>query len=183
MKLVLLKETESNEDYTIDVVFDRPGLSRGDTLGDGSYVVLYSAGKTDLAGYNYKIKPTSDVQLGRKFLPGHLFKVDGKYYPKEDEGSTAYDSKGNAAHYTVNRIDTFTVYERTFGTLACMLFCEMTAMKYRMRVGHKDQPIEQEIKKIKWYEKAARHYKNKLDTEDEIIINHNQEIDYISNYI
>ena len=101
----------------------------------------------------------------------------------EKSNSSNYDEKGNAKHYTTTRLDLFEIYERSWGTCALMTFCEMTALKYRMRLGHKDQPLEQEMKKILWYEKAAKHYRSKLNTDKEIVIDNHQEIDYISNYI
>jgi hypothetical protein len=52
-----------------------------------------------------------------------------------------------------------------------------------MRLGYKDQPIDQEMKKILWYDKAAKYYRSKIGTEQEIIVDNRQEIDYINNYI
>lgn len=80
-----------------------------------------------------------------------------------------YNDKGRASHYNTQRIETMFLFEQTYGTVACMLFCEMNAMKYRLRMGHKDQPVEQELKKIGWYERAAQFYYDKIDTEDEVI--------------
>jgi hypothetical protein len=81
-----------------------------------------------------------------------------------------YDEKGNAAHYDSDRINSIVKLERVYGTKAVMLFCEMTAEKYRQRIGQKDDP-SLEILKINWYKKAANHYFKKLNTESEIIIN------------
>jgi thymidylate synthase len=82
-----------------------------------------------------------------------------------------YDKKGNASHYKANRIDAINKYERVYGTLAVMNFCEITAERYKERIGKKDnQTPEQELLKISWYEKAANFYFNRLNTADEIII-------------
>jgi len=54
--------------------------------------------------------------------------------------------------------------EKIFGTYETMVYCEMNALKYRLRVGKKkDQPIDQEIAKAEWYEAEARRLKLKLD--------------------
>lgn len=82
-----------------------------------------------------------------------------------------YDNKGNATHYAQNRLNAINKYERTYGTLAVMVFCEITADRYRERIGKKDtQTLEQEVLKISWYENAARYYFNKLGTAEEIVV-------------
>lgn len=82
-----------------------------------------------------------------------------------------YNEKGDATHYDTNRLNAINKYERVYGTLATMTFCEITADRYRERVGKKDnQSLEQEVLKISWYEKAAQYYFNKLGTVDEIQI-------------
>ena len=40
-------------------------------------------------------------------------------------------------------------------------YCEMTAFKYRMRLGHKDQ-VDQEMGKEKWYLDKANELRSKL---------------------
>ena len=81
----------------------------------------------------------------------------------------SYDKTGKASHYNKTRLESIVVFERTFGTLATFHFCEITAMKYRLRLGHKeDQPIEQEMLKIKWYEKKAIELRSKIGGENEI---------------
>ena len=41
--------------------------------------------------------------------------------------------------------------------------CEMTALKYRMRLGLKpENPIEQDLEKEKWYLNKANELRNKL---------------------
>lgn len=83
-----------------------------------------------------------------------------------------YDGKGNATHYAQNRLNAINKYERVYGTLATMTFCEITAERYRERIGKKDnQSLEQEVLKISWYENAAKFYFGKLDTEAEIVVN------------
>jgi hypothetical protein len=44
---------------------------------------------------------------------------------------------------------------------ASINFCEMSAFKYRQRMGLKpEQPIESDLKKAKWYEAKALELRN-----------------------
>jgi len=70
-----------------------------------------------------------------------------------------YDNQGNAQHYNTERIPGMYALEQMFGSEAMMHFCEINAMKYRMRLGKKEgAPIEQDLTKAKWYEDAAKYY-------------------------
>jgi len=82
-----------------------------------------------------------------------------------------YNAQGDAKHYEQTRLQAIVKFERTYGTLAVMTFCEINADKYRERIGKKPgQSAEQEILKIEWYEKAAAFFLAKLDTPSEIIV-------------
>lgn len=80
-----------------------------------------------------------------------------------------YNEKGDAAHYAENRLQSIVKFERTYGTLAVMTFCEINADKYRERLGKKDA-VDQELIKVKWYEDAAKFFFAKLGTAEEIVI-------------
>lgn len=95
---------------------------------------------------------------------------------EERKIEACYDNKGNATHYNANRMNAIHKYERVYGTLAVMTFCEITAERYRERIGKKDQPLEQEVLKISWYENAAKFYFNKLGTAEEIVINNTEKL-------
>ena len=71
-----------------------------------------------------------------------------------------YDEKGSANHYSDQRINVIHMMERIWGTINTMVFCEMNAFKYRMRIGKKD-PTEQELIKINWYETMAKYLREK----------------------
>lgn len=74
-----------------------------------------------------------------------------------------YDKEGNAEHYKKNRIEVIDMMIQIWGWHSVMEHCEMTAFKYRMRIGHKkDQSIEQELKKANWYESKAKELLNKI---------------------
>lgn len=81
-----------------------------------------------------------------------------------------YASNGDATHYAENRLNAIVKYERTYGTEAVMIFCEITTDKYRERIGKKDS-IEQDVIKMQWYERAAKFYFSLLGTDREIIVN------------
>lgn len=82
-----------------------------------------------------------------------------------------YNASGDAKHYEQTRLQAIVKFERTYGTLAVMTFCEINADKYRERIGKKPgQSVEQEVLKIEWYEKAAQYFFAKLGTENEIVI-------------
>lgn len=81
-----------------------------------------------------------------------------------------YDEKGNAKHYDSDRINGIVMMERIWGTKAVMLWCEITAFKYRMRIGRKEgQPVEQDLLKTSWYEKMAKILEAKIGTSEEVM--------------
>jgi len=69
----------------------------------------------------------------------------------------------NPSHYNVNGCETYELMIKLWGVDAFIKHCEMTAFKYRMRVGKKpDQPVERDLSKAKWYEdKIIELTKNK----------------------
>lgn len=76
-----------------------------------------------------------------------------------------YDEKGNASHYNSERVNAIHIFEQTYGTLAVMHFCEINALKYRLRIGKKkSQSLEQEVLKAEWYERAAKYFFNKIES-------------------
>jgi hypothetical protein len=62
----------------------------------------------------------------------------------------------NPPHYKNKPIETIEKMRRIWGDEMTSIYCDMTAFKYRERIGDKPgQPLEQEIKKIKWYESKS----------------------------
>lgn len=60
-------------------------------------------------------------------------------------------------HYQNNSKEVFEMMIDIWGREDFIKHCEMTAFKYRMRVGLKpDQPIERDLEKAKWYENKAK---------------------------
>lgn len=72
-----------------------------------------------------------------------------------------YEMVDHPTHYNSSSIETIEKMRRIWGDDATALWCEMTAFKYRDRIGNKpDNPIEQEVGKIQWYEKKAKELRN-----------------------
>lgn len=121
------------------------------------------------------VETDSDVEIYSKAVVRKIREIKAAKIAEKVISSTIekfYDGKGNATHYAQNRLNAINKYERVYGTLATMAFCEITAERYRERIGKKDnQSLEQEVLKISWYENAAKFYFEKLDTEDEIVVN------------
>ena len=63
----------------------------------------------------------------------------------------------NPEHYKKLPKETIEIMVDIWGAEAVALHCQMSAFKYRMRLGHKEgQALEDEVGKIKWYEDKAR---------------------------
>lgn len=58
-------------------------------------------------------------------------------------------------HYNLYEIETIEMMLKIWGIKETITFCEMTAFKYRMRLGLKDN-IEQDLAKEKWYLEKAK---------------------------
>lgn len=66
------------------------------------------------------------------------------------------------SHYNNYTIEVIEMFRRIFGDDATSLWCEMTALKYRMRVGLKEgYPIEQDLAKERWYLNKAKELRSK----------------------
>lgn len=70
---------------------------------------------------------------------------------EEQKIKEAVYSPSHYNHYPIEVID---MMERIFGLEATEQWCIMTAFKYRMRLGHKDD-IQQDMEKEKWYLRRA----------------------------
>ena len=79
------------------------------------------------------------------------------------------NDNGDAEYYFKNRIEYLRAFEQSHGTLAAMYACEFSSGKYRSRIGKKDgQSLEIEIKKIRWYDRAAEQFFKKHLSVDNI---------------
>ena len=67
----------------------------------------------------------------------------------------------NPQHYKNYSMEVINMMLSIFGKEAVIKYCEITAFKYRMRMGTKpNNPIEQDLAKEKWYLDKANELKN-----------------------
>lgn len=72
-----------------------------------------------------------------------------------------YEMVNHPSHYNSSSVETIEKMRRIWGNDATALWCEMTAFKYRDRIGNKpDNSNDQEVGKIKWYENKAKELRN-----------------------
>lgn len=70
---------------------------------------------------------------------------------KSEDSKKEYDHV-RAPHYRQSPIEAIDIFEKVYGAEMTAMWCEITALKYRLRLGHKPtSPIEDDIKKEKWY--------------------------------
>ena len=75
----------------------------------------------------------------------------------------------NPSHYKNSGKEVYKMMINVWGLENYLLFCEMNAFKYRMRLGNKpDNSIEQEFSKIEWYENMAKQIRNEKNSEHEL---------------
>lgn len=67
----------------------------------------------------------------------------------------------NPNHYKKSSKEVWEMMLDIWGKEMFIAHCEMTAFKYRMRVGNKpNQPIKRDLEKAKWYEDKAKELRN-----------------------
>lgn len=72
-----------------------------------------------------------------------------------------YEHVNHPAHYNIYSIECIDMMERIWGKEATAQWCEMTAFKYRMRVGTKpNNPTEQDLEKERWYLNKAKELRD-----------------------
>ena len=76
---------------------------------------------------------------------------------------TEYEMVNHPSHYNQYDIEVIDMIIKIWGPEAAALWCEITAFKYRMRMGTKpDNSIEQDIKKEQWYLNKAKEIRANL---------------------
>lgn len=77
-----------------------------------------------------------------------------------------YEMVNHPSHYNSSSVETIEKMIRIWGYEKTAIWCEMTAFKYRDRIGNKPgNSLEQEMGKIKWYEAKANELYNKLKSD------------------
>ena len=70
----------------------------------------------------------------------------------------ASEAVNHPSHYNHYSIETIEMMRRIWGDEKTALWCEMTAFKYRMRMGLKEgNPIEQDLAKENFYLERANY--------------------------
>lgn len=73
-----------------------------------------------------------------------------------------YEHVNHPTHYNAYSVEVIDMMQRIYGAENTALWCEMTALKYRMRMGAKPgNPIEQDLSKERWYLAKAEDLRNK----------------------
>lgn len=81
---------------------------------------------------------------------------------KDKEKLETYNFVDHPTHYNTYDIEVIEMMRRIWGDEKVADWCEITAFKYRMRVGSKpDNPIKQDLEKEQWYIAKAKELRNK----------------------
>lgn len=68
-------------------------------------------------------------------------------------------------HYKQFQMETIDMMIKIWGIEAVIVHCEITAFKYKMRLGLKpDQPVERDLKKVQWYIDKAEELRSLIKT-------------------
>lgn len=94
---------------------------------------------------------------------------------KLDKLKKDYEYVKHPSHYNHYYLEVIDILERVYGTEATATWCEMTAMKYRLRMGTKPgEPIERDIEKERWYLNKRDELQEKMrKSEEEASAAHN----------
>lgn len=102
--------------------------------------------------------PSNLTEYGKKVLEAG--KKAGRIVTGKD---SAYEMVNHPTHYNQYDIEVIDMIIRIWGPEAAALWCDITAFKYRMRMGTKpDNSIEQDIKKEQWYLNKSKEIRDNL---------------------
>ena len=80
---------------------------------------------------------------------------------------TEYEMVNHPSHYNQYDIEVIDMIIKIWGPEIAALWCDITAFKYRMRMGTKpDNSVEQDIKKEQWYLNKAREIRASIVREN-----------------
>ena len=111
------------------------------------------------------------TDYGKKILEAG--KKAGKKAGKIATGKdTEYEMVNHPSHYNQYDIEVIDMIIKIWGPEAAALWCDITAFKYRMRMGTKpNNSIEQDIKKEQWYLNKAKEIRASIVRENLIRAN------------
>lgn len=102
--------------------------------------------------------PSNFTDYGKKVFEAG--KKAGRIVTGKD---TEYEMVDHPTHYNQYDIEVIDMIIRIWGPEAAALWCDITAFKYRMRMGTKpDNSIEQDIKKEQWYLNKSKEIRDNL---------------------
>ncbi len=105
---------------------------------------------------------SSNFPIELKIIEKHNIASQPVKIVEEDTNQKEYDHVA-APHYRQSPIETIDIFEKVYGAEKTADWCEITALKYRLRLGHKPtSPIEDDLKKEKWYLDKAIELREKL---------------------
>lgn len=82
----------------------------------------------------------------------------------ELEKETLYEWVSNPKHYNNYDVEVINMIEKIWGTYLAAIWCQITAFKYRMRMGTKpDNDFSQDLKKEVWYLNKYHELTEKLN--------------------
>ena len=104
------------------------------------------------------IAPSNLTEYGKKVFEAG--RKAGRIVTGKD---SAYEMVNHPTHYNQYDIEVIDMIIRIWGPEAAALWCDITAFKYRMRMGTKpDNSIEQDIKKEQWYLNKSKEIRENL---------------------
>lgn len=78
--------------------------------------------------------------------------------------SQNYEHVNHPEHYNHYSVEVIDMMVSIYGRAATAKWCEMTAFKYRMRVGTKpNNPVQQDLDKEKWYLDKSKELMSKVE--------------------
>ena len=102
--------------------------------------------------------PSNLTDYGKKVLEAG--KKAGRIVVGKD---TTYEMVNHPTHYNQYDIEVIDMIIRIWGPEAAAQWCDITAFKYRMRMGTKpDNSIEQDIKKEQWYLNKSKEIRENI---------------------
>jgi hypothetical protein len=119
---------------------------------------------------------TTTLEIGKEYWTiseqVSTYKIECGWFPKElfeevEQEKTPYILTSetydfiNPNHYKQGDKETWEKMLEIWGKEAFIIYCQMNSYKYMQRLGKKpDNPIEQDLKKAKWYLDKAHDLKN-----------------------
>lgn len=82
---------------------------------------------------------------------------------KSSNNNETYEMVNSPKHYNNYSVECIDMMQRIWGASATAQWCEMTAFKYRMRMGTKpSNPIQQDLEKELWYLRKAKELREPI---------------------